>query len=145
MHVIDLLIQKEGQRLLPMCVYDIQYACSVLLKTGSNGTVSQAQQTMCMTGVTAMLHSKNPFFFLFYKKHGSINFPSRRTLCLSQKIKFNQDTRQRDVWFLLPSGFLLSPFIWFFIQQNTLAWFSVLHHRLLSQTKSKESFKAKQG
>lgn len=63
MHVIDLLIQKEGQRLLPMCVYDIQYACSVLLKTGSNGTVSQAQQTMCMTGVTATLHSKNPFFF----------------------------------------------------------------------------------
>lgn len=85
------------------------------------------------------------FFFLFYKKHGSINFPSRRTLCLSQKINFNQDTRQCDVWFLLPSGFLLSPFIWFFIQQNTLAWFSVLHHRLLSQTKSKESFKAKQG
>lgn len=50
MHVIDLLIQKEGPRQLPMCVYDIQYACSVLLKTGSNGTVSQAQQTMCMTG-----------------------------------------------------------------------------------------------
>lgn len=49
MHVIDLLIQKEGPRQLPMCVYDIQYACSVLLKTGSNGTVSQAQQTMCMT------------------------------------------------------------------------------------------------
>lgn len=63
MHVIDLLIQKEGQRLLPMCVYDIQYACSVLLKTGSNGTVSQAQQTMCMTGVLQQRCTQKILFF----------------------------------------------------------------------------------
>lgn len=74
--IIAFLIQKEGKETTAyLHSWHPAYLFSSSRKQAQNGSVSQAQQTMCMKG---------DFQQIFWQKHGPIYFLSTRTLWLSQ-------------------------------------------------------------